>query len=234
MEIPTILDIPYDPEIAFEMQKKYASQVKVQQPQQEINIIAGADVSYVGRTNEAYASVVVVHRKTKEIIEEVTWCGTTNFPYKSGLLAIREAPCLIEVFKKLNVEPDLIIMDGNGQIHPRGFGLACHMGLCFERPTIGCAKTVFVGTEGDLGEERGEVAEVTNDEGIVMGLALRTQKKAPPVYVSVGHLFDLETATEIMFELTSRNNRLPLPVFHAHHLCAKLRKEQREECSNTT
>lgn len=225
MDIPKLLDIPYDQSIAFEMQKKYASEVDVAPPQREIKIIAGTDVSYVGRTNEAYASVVVINRETKEIIEEATWSGHTQFPYKSGLLALREAPCLIELFKKLRSEPDLIIIDGNGQIHPRGFGLACHMGICFQRPTIGCAKTFFVGKHDELDEERGASTEVRDEEGKVMGLALRTQKKAPPVYVSVGNLCDLATAKEIMFELTSRNNRLPLPVFHSHHLCAKLRKK---------
>ncbi|WP_372366564.1 endonuclease V [Candidatus Uabimicrobium sp. HlEnr_7] len=226
MNIPNILEIPYEPEIAFSMQEKYASQVQMSPPQNKIKTIAGADVSYVGKTNEAYASVVVIDRETKEIIEEATWSGYTQFPYRSGLLALREAPCLIELFKKLSIEPDLIIVDGHGQIHPRGFGLACHMGLCFERPTIGCAKTFFIGNQGELDEERGAFSNVTDDNGRVMGLALRTQKKAPPVYASVGNLCDLDTAQKIIFELSSRNNRLPLPVFYAHHLCSKLRKKK--------
>jgi deoxyribonuclease V len=148
---------------------------------------------------------------------------TLRFPYVPGLLSFRELPVLAAAWTQLAQKPDLIIFDGQGIAHPRRLGLACHGGLLFGVPSIGCAKSLLVGTHGPLGEERGATAELRH-RGEVVGMAVRTRRGVSPVYVSPGHLMDLPTAVEWVLRVSPRY-REPETTRHAHRLVNALRRE---------
>jgi len=137
-----------------------------------------------------------------------------TFPYVPGLLAFREVPVLAEAFRRLSQRPDLLLVDGQGLAHPRRFGIACHLGLLLDLPTIGCAKSRLVGEHGPLGEDVGRRTEL-RDGPEVLGLVLRTRAGVTPVYVSVGHRIGLSEAAEWTLRLC-RGYRLPEPARLAH------------------
>jgi deoxyribonuclease V len=179
----------------------------------DIRTVAGVDVTY---REVGHAAVVVFDFLTMQIIEQVTATGTVNFPYVPGLLSFRECPVALQAFEQLHTQPDVIICDGQGYAHPRRFGLACHLGLWLDRPTIGCAKTRFIGTYANLGQNMGDQAQLM-DGGEVIGVALRTRANTNPVFVSVGHKIDLDTAAKIVIRCV-RGYRLPETTRAADHL----------------
>ena len=137
-----------------------------------------------------------------------------HFPYVPGLLSFRELPLLSAVLEKLSVTPDLILVDGQGTCHPRRMGLACHLGLFTDRPTIGCAKSRLCGHHQPPGEKPGSSAEIV-ESGEIIGAALRTKAGVKSVYVSVGHRIDLKSAIEWVLKCC-RGYRLPEPLRLAH------------------
>jgi deoxyribonuclease V len=197
--------------------------VQVTNPQPPVfNTVAGLDSAYDERGN-VVAAAVVLDASTLKPIDSATATGTVTFPYIPGLLAFRELPATIAALEKLGTTPDLLVCDGQGIAHPRRFGLACHIGLLTGVPTIGVAKTVW----GDYDEpdaERGAVGDITID-GEVVGRALRTQTGVKPVFVSVGHRIDLDTACAQVLALTPKY-RQPETTRQADHLCRTLLRNQ--------
>ena len=206
--------------------------------------IAGADVSYLpqrtiqsgthqnefaGRASHSsagtkksmifYASVVVFESKTMERVEAVTANGMVDFPYIPGLLSFRESPILLKAFAKIRSSPDVIILDAQGIAHPRGIGLASHIGLLLDKPSIGCAKTRLIGDYNEVGEEVGCYSHLTVQDKVV-GAVLRTRKNVKPVFVSPGHKIDLDTSIDLVLN-SCRGYRLPEPVREAHNLVKK-------------
>lgn len=178
-------------------------------------LVAGLDVHYQG-DEEVTAAVVVLDAATLAPVEQAVAHGRVTFPYVPGLFAFRELPALVDALERLKVTPDLLVCDGHGLAHPRGFGLACHLGVLTGLPALGVGKTPFVGTHETPGEERGAWTPIVH-EGATVGRALRTRRGVKPVYVSQGHRISLDTATEQVLRLASRY-RLPEPVRHADHL----------------
>lgn len=178
-------------------------------------LVAGLDVHYHG-DDEVTAAVVVLDAETLEPVEQVVAHGKAAFPYVPGLFAFRELPALVEALERLTVTPDLLVCDGYGLAHPRGFGLACHLGVLTGLPSVGVGKTPFVGTHEPPGQERGAWTPIVH-EGAVVGRALRTRRGVRPVYVSQGHRISLGTATGEVLRLAARY-RLPEPIRHADHL----------------
>ncbi|GAA1667564.1 endonuclease V [Nonomuraea maheshkhaliensis] len=178
-------------------------------------LVAGLDVHYHG-DDEVTAAVVVLDGATLEPVEQVVAHGKAAFPYVPGLFAFRELPALVEALERLKVTPDLLVCDGYGLAHPRGFGLACHLGVLTGLPSVGVGKTPFVGTHEPPGRERGAWTPIVH-EGAVVGRALRTRRGVRPVYVSQGHRISLGTAADEVLRLASRY-RLPEPIRHADHL----------------
>ncbi len=203
---------------------RYAEAVKVQRELQEriildapdlaLRLVAGADVSYSKGSNMFFASVVVLQMPDMNILEIASARGEVDFPYIPGLLSFREAPILIKAFEQVKNTPDVIIFDGHGISHPRGMGLASHMGLVLDLPSIGCAKKILVGTHDPLGTEVGDYAPIVFKDNIV-GAALRTKKNVLPVFVSPGHRMDIPSAIEIVMT-TCRGYKLPEPTRQAH------------------
>jgi deoxyribonuclease V len=178
----------------------------------DVRTVAGVDVGVRGDT--ALAAVVVLSYPELTLLDKVTVEATVTFPYVPGLLAFRECPAVLAAFERVTVAPDLIIVDGHGFAHPRRFGLACHLGVLLDRPTIGCAKSRLVGTHEEPGQEAGSRAPLV-DGGEQIGAALRTKAGARPLYVSVGHRVDGESAVRWVLACC-RGYRLPETSRLAH------------------
>jgi deoxyribonuclease V len=203
-----------DPDEAIAMQKQLASQVVRISQLGDINRVAGADVAIRG--NIAKSAVVVLSFPELKVIESATAAVPVHFPYIPGLLSFREGPAIIKAVEKLRQQPEIIIFDGQGIAHPRRFGLASHMGVLMDMPTIGCAKTRFWGNHGALPLKKGSCIPLYDNLEII-GAVVRTRDDVKPVYVSIGHLLDLNTAIEIVLNCCKRC-RLPETTRAAHHL----------------
>lgn len=190
-----------------------------------IQYIAGVDVAYKEDKNSVVAAVSVLDFNTLEIVEQVWHQESISFPYVPGMFSFREVPPILEAFKKLKIQPELVVCDAHGKAHPLGIGMASHLGVTFDIPTIGCAKTKFIGqyNEAALGNKRGDSKPLKWANKIV-GSVLVTQDNVKPMFVSVGHQIDLETAKEIVLKLCP-NYRLPETTRAADHLVNKMIKE---------
>ncbi|MEU7743442.1 endonuclease V [Nonomuraea sp. NPDC049158] len=190
-------------------------------------LVAGLDVHYHGEDEVAAAVVVLSTTAATDdptqgvagelvVVERVVVRGKARFPYVPGLFAFRELPALVEALEQLTVTPDLLVCDGYGLAHPRGFGLACHLGVLTGLPAIGVGKTHFVGAHDAPDPARGAWTPIELD-GSTVGRALRTQSNVKPVYVSQGHRITLDTACAEVLRL-SPYHRLPEPIRKADHL----------------
>lgn len=196
------------------MQRELAGRVSKSGGELAPRFIAGVDISAGSRQAQARGAVVIFNYPELKLVEKVVVEGSLDFPYIPGLLSFREMPLVLEAFKRVRIAPDLVLVDGQGLAHPRRMGIACHLGLFLDRPTIGCAKSRLWGAHQEPGEQPGERAWLV-DNGEVIGAALRTRAGVKPVYVSVGHKIDLETA--IFWVLNClRGYRLPEPTRLAH------------------
>lgn len=165
--------------------------------------IAGLDIAYDTESDLIAAAVVVLNAHSLETLEQTTAVAEASFPYVPGLLAFREIPALVAALNQLRMDPDLLVCDGYGLAHPRRFGLACHLGVLTGLPSIGVAKTPFVGTaKENLDVQRGATADLV-DGGELVGRAVRTRDGVKPVYVSIGHRIDLDTACAYTLALTT-------------------------------
>lgn len=211
------------PKEAVEAQREWRSLVRIEPLTRDINTIAGADISFNKFSDVIYSGIVVLSLPDLRIIETASVRSTAKFPYVPGLLSFRETPSFLECWEKLNTKPDVLMLDGQGIAHPRRFGIACHVGLILNLPTIGCAKSILVGTHGELGlEPRSHAPLVYQNE--VIGVALRTKRKVAPVYISPGHLMDLNSAIDLTLRTVTKY-RQPEPTRQAHLLVNQLRRE---------
>jgi deoxyribonuclease V len=176
--------------------------------------VAGIDVSVRG--DRVRTAVVVISLPDQEVVEESVWMGDVQFPYVPGLLSFREIPAIIPALERLKTRPDLLMLDGQGRAHPRRFGLACHVGVLYDMPTIGVAKSRLIGVYEEPAEDKGSSADLMDgDERI--GLVVRTRDRVKPVYVSVGHRIELAGALKWTLACTDRY-KIPEPTRLAHHL----------------
>src|SRR6185503_16266923 len=198
------------PHEAIELQKSLAAEVVSTKPIDiaAVKLVAGVDVSV--KENVSQAAVVILRYPELEVIEVVLAKRPTPFPYIPGLLSYREGPVLEEAFQKLVHEPDVFIFDGMGIMHPRRIGIASHMGVWLQRPTIGCGKTYFLGQYDEPPQERGAWSLV-HHKGDVIGAVLRTRIGVKPVYISPGNLADLPTSLDLVMRCTPKY-RLPEPI----------------------
>ena len=188
-------------------------------------LVAGADVSVERFRHYGYAAIVVVDLQTMDVVDEAGAAAELRFPYVPGYLSFRELPPLQTCWNALRVRPDVVVFDGHGYAHPRRFGLACHGGVLWDVPSIGCAKSPFIGTHGPLAEERGATAPIVH-EGETVGMVVRTRAGTQPLYVSPGHRMDLPTAVELVLRLAPRY-RQPETTRRAHARVNELRRADR-------
>ena len=210
---------------AARIQEKLRSRLRLNAPPRRWTIrhVAGADVSYDRGSDVIYGAVVVLRYPDLTIVETAGAAGRARFPYVPGYLSFREIPILLRAFRKIRVRPDLILCDGQGIAHPRGFGLACHLGMVLGVPSVGCAKSRLVGDHEDPGRARGDAAPLTY-EGRQVGVVLRTREGVAPIYVSPGHRIDLGRAADVALSCC-RGVRIPEPTRRAHIEVNRLRRE---------
>src|SRR4051794_33821714 len=204
------------------LQKELAASVIADRPLGDWQTLAAADVSFDRDGTELYAAVVVVERGTLRVIERVGVTAPAAFPYVPGLLSFREAPALLDAFAKVEAIPDVVLCDGQGIAHPRRLGIASHLGLWLDRPTIGCAKSLLCGHYDEPGPDRGDRSPLVH-KGDVVGSVLRTRSRVAPVFVSPGHRCDLEGAVNLVLATTTRF-RLPIPTRMAHEFVNEVRR----------
>ena len=221
MDIKSLHSFDVTTQEALEIQKCLREMIILKSPRTSFSLVAGADVSFPGSirgrgTNRARAGVVVLDAKTLETVEESVAEVECRFPYVPGFLTFREGPAVLEAFRKLKHTPDLVIFDAQGIAHPRGLGLASHLGLFLDLPSVGCAKSRLVGEFADPGPNRGDSSSLYF-EGREVGRVVRTKPGVKPVFVSPGHRMDQETAVRVILELVT-HFRLPEPTRWAHNL----------------
>lgn len=218
------------PTEAVALQQQLRSQIRIGPLIKTPQTIAGCDISFNKFEETVYAGIVVLNLETLETIEEAGVVSTATFPYIPGLLSFREIPSLLEAWAKLKTEPDVVMFDGHGIAHPRRIGIASHGGLFLNRPAFGCGKSVLVGKYDEPAPERGSWSPMIHYKDVV-GAALRTKNKVNPVYVSPGHLIDLETAISLTLQCDGGRRgfgyRIPEPTRRAHNLVNALRKGER-------
>ena len=195
------------PAEAIVIQHELKTRVRVQPPPTPLRTVGGLDV------HGDRGAVAVLTWPDLEWLTGTTAERPVSFPYVPGLFSFREIPALLAALDQLETLPDLLLCDGHGLAHPRRFGLACHLGVLLDRPTLGCAKTRLCGQHAKVGPGRGSWTPLMDEDTI--GAVVRTQTGVKPVYVSVGHLVDLETAVETVLRCASRY-RLPEPLRLAH------------------
>ena len=191
-----------------------------------IKRVAGVDAAFADDGRTIRAAVVLLNYPGLDVTDQILIERPTSFPYVPGLLSFREVPALLEALRQLPTVPDLILCDGHGYAHPRRFGLACHLGLWLDVPTIGVAKSRLTGSHDEPGPAKGDVAWLLADKGVRpgerLGAVLRTRERVKPVYVSAGHRVSLKTAVALTLRCATRY-RLPEPT----RLADKLSKAHR-------
>jgi deoxyribonuclease V len=188
--------------------------------------VAGADVAYATASDAIFGAVVLLNFPQLSVAEEIQIKRKVRFPYVPGLLSFREAPVLIEALSLLKQRPDVILFDGQGIAHPRGFGLASHVGLLLGIPSVGCAKTKLVGVYEPVERSRGSFSWLSF-EGKKVGAVVRTRADVKPVFVSPGDKISLRTAVRLVLA-TCRSYRLPEPNRRAHQLANRSRVQERD------
>ena len=199
---------------ALDIQLKLAARVSRVSEVTTPRFIAGVDISANKARGMATGAVVILNYPELRLVETKIVNGRLDFPYVPGLLSFRESPLILAACEKLTVIPDLILVDGQGIAHPRRMGLASHLGLFLNTPTIGCAKSRLCGNHKELSVEPGSYVELI-DRGEIIGAALRTKLGVKPVYVSIGHKVDLPAAIYWVLDCC-QGYRLPEPARLAH------------------
>jgi len=223
MDVAALHDWNMDYREAIALQQELAGQVRLANClPQPVTRVAGVDVSYEKHGDRFYAGVVVLDFPSLEPVAEAHAFARVDFPYIPGLLSFRELPVLLDAFRALATVPDAVLVDGQGIAHPRRLGLASHLGLWLDLPTVGCAKSRLCGDHAEPGEQRGERTPLLLG-GDEVGAVLRTRDQVKPMYISPGHRIDVAAAVELVLRCTGRY-RMPEPTRLAHHLTNRLRR----------
>ncbi len=210
------------PTEAIALQRDLALRVHCEDDLGPVRTIAGVDVSMQRFADEGFAAIVVLSVPDMAILEVAGARLPLSMPYIPGLLSFREVPLVLAAYEKLQTQPDLLVVDGHGRAHPRRIGIASHLGLVLDKPTIGCGKSILVGTHDPLAEPKGSMAPLVH-HGETVGYAVRTKDRVNPVFVSCGHRVSNETAVRWVLEC-ARGYRLPEPTRQAHLASNVLRK----------
>jgi len=201
------MDWPESPKQAAAIQRWLAARVERRDRFGAIATVAGVDVGYDKRLGIARAAAVVLGFPGLEVRAEAVVEQPVDFPYVPGMLSFREVPSALAALQRLAVRPDLVLCDGQGLAHPRRFGLACHLGLLADLPTIGVAKSKLIGDYDEPGDERGAHSPLRHKDEVI-GVVLRTRARVSPLYVSIGYRVSLDTAIEFVLACAPRY-RLP-------------------------
>lgn len=187
-----------------------------------VRLVAGADLAYRSDGGLAWAAVVLLTVPDGRLVESASAAGPLRFPYVPGYLSFREGPLLRAAFRRLRARPDLCLFDGQGLAHPRRFGLACHLGVLLDLPSVGCAKSLLVGEYEEPGPDRGDWSPLRLD-GRRVGAVVRTREGVKPIFVSPGHRIGISQS--VRWVLACSRFRVPEPIRLAEQLVNRLRRE---------
>jgi deoxyribonuclease V len=211
-------DWPQTAATAIALQQQLRSQVRTEDDLGPVSRVAGVDVGFEAGGAVTRAAVAVLQWPGLELQEQAIARRPTAFPYIPGLLSFREVPAILDALQQLATPPDLLLCDGQGLAHPRRFGIACHLGLLVDIPSIGVAKSRLVGHHAPVPEDRG-AWEPLVDRSEVIGAVLKTRPRTKPLYISSGHRISLPTAVAWVMNCTTRY-RLPETTRWAHRLAS--------------
>lgn len=209
---------PTDVAAARAVQEQLSARVIRRDALDGVRYVAGVDVGFEDRGATTRAALAVLSFPGLELCDQAISRGPTRFPYVPGYLSFRELPAVLEALDRLATRPDLLLCDGQGLAHPRRFGLACHLGVITDLPSIGVAKSRLLGSHADPGPRKGQWTALLDKDEII-GAVLRTRSNVSPVYVSIGHRVSLETAIDYVLRCTTRY-RLPETTRWAHRLAS--------------
>ncbi len=219
--------LPLSIKDAREIQLELAKQVIYSELPSKIHTIAGCDIAYIKSQNKLIAGMVVLEYPSLKPIRETLISKNITFPYIPGYLSFREAPALLELIGRDEIPIDIFVFDGHGLAHPRGLGIASHIGVIIGKPTIGCAKKILVGKYTEPSAYKGGISEIIYRETIV-GCAVRTRDNTKPVFISVGHMANLAQSVQLILSC-SRRYRIPEPTRLAHQMVTQRRKKIQTE-----
>lgn len=203
------------PTKAIDVQSRMREKVIIEKPDiRNIRLLAGVDVSV--KDNISRSAIVVLTYPDMKIVETVTSIQKTSFPYIPGLLSFREGPVILEGVDKLSTRPDLFIFDGQGLAHPRGIGLASHLGIILDTPSIGSAKSHLYGKYDLPGDEKGDFSVMKDNNYTPIGAVLCTRSGIKPVFVSPGHRTDIVSSVKIILTCSPKY-KIPEPIRAAHN-----------------
>ena len=220
LKLPARWDLT--PKEAMRLQEELRERVEMRDRFGPLRYVAGADMAFDPETNVAFAGVIVYRFPDMQEVERRMARRRLRFPYVPGLLSFRESPVLLAALARLKTDPDLLLIDGHGYAHPRRFGIACHLGVLLDAPTIGCAKSLLVGEHDEPGGRAGATAPLLLG-GERLGVALRTRERVKPIYVTVGHRVSLDSAVRLVRQCVD-GFRIPKPTREADHYVRDLRR----------
>ncbi len=217
---PDLLHHSWDvaPAEARAIQESLRDRVVTRNKLGRIRRVAGVDVGFEAGNTTTRAAVAVLNLADLTLVEHAVVRRPTTFPYVPGLLSFREIPAVREALGKLRSRPDLLLCDGQGYAHPRRFGIACHLGVLEDLPSIGVAKTRLIGEHREVPERKGAWVPLWHDEEVI-GAVLRTREGVKPLCISIGHRIDLTTAIKYVLRCVS-SYRLPETTRHAHRFAS--------------
>jgi deoxyribonuclease V len=218
MQVKTFHHWPTTVQAAIAIQQQLRSQIITHDDLGPIDHVAGVDVGFEANGTITRAAIAVLSWPDLQLKDQAVARQPTRFPYIPGLLSFREIPAILEACQQLQITPDLLLCDGQGLAHPRRLGIACHLGLLTDLPSIGVGKTRLTGTHVEVGNRRGDWQPLY-DRAEVIGAVLRTRVNTHPLYISVGHRISLETAIAYAMGCTTRY-RLPETTRFAHKLAS--------------
>jgi deoxyribonuclease V len=210
------------PRQAMRLQERLRERVVLEDDFGTIRHVAGADLAFDPETEIAFAGVIVYTFPQLEEVERRMARRKLCFPYVPGLLSFRESPVLLAALARLRTPPDLLLIDGHGLAHPRRFGIACHLGVLLDKPTIGCAKSLLVGERAELPSEAGSTTPLFF-QGERVGMVLRSRERVRPIYVTQGHRISLPSAVRLVRRCLD-GFRIPRPTREADHYVRELRR----------
>jgi deoxyribonuclease V len=207
------------PAAARSLQDELARQVVLEDRHGEVRAVAGVDAGFEDSGRVTRAAVVVLSWPGLEVMGQALARRPTTFPYVPGLLSFRELPAVLAAFEQLETHPDLVLCDGQGIAHPRRFGIACHLGVLLDIPTVGVGKSRLTGSFEEPGPRKGDRSPLLDDDETI-GVVLRTRDRVRPLFVSPGHRVSLATAADWVLRCTTRY-RLPEPIRAADRLASR-------------
>ena len=210
----------YSFEEATKLQIELATKLKFESVN-SLSTIAGADISFNKDSSTMYATIVILSFPDLILQAYALETFETTFPYKAGFLGFKEVPALLKVWDLIDKKPDVVVLDGNGILHPRRMGVASHFGILSNQPTIGCAKSLLHGKNHLPENSKYSIAEIKNNQES-LGYALRTKVNCAPIYISAGHLITQQQSIDIMKKCIG-NYRIPEPTRIAHEIVNQFR-----------